>query len=46
VRTQGIASAHDISAQCVAILGQHAAYELKTADLTVASLVIPKTEER
>ena len=36
---QAIASAHDISAQCVAILGQHAAYELKTADLTVASLV-------
>lgn len=35
---EAISSAHDISAQCVAILGQHAAYQLKTADLTVASL--------
>ena len=37
-QTQAISSAHDISAQCVAIVGRHAAYELTSADLTVASL--------
>mmetsp|Transcript_62124 Transcript_62124/g.91064 ORF Transcript_62124/g.91064 Transcript_62124/m.91064 type:complete len:475 (-) Transcript_62124:434-1858(-) len=38
VDPEAISSAHDISAQCVAVLGQHAAWQLKSADLTVASL--------
>jgi len=38
VDPEGISSAHDISAQCVAVMGQHAAWQLKSADLTVASL--------
>mmetsp|Transcript_31877 Transcript_31877/g.49852 ORF Transcript_31877/g.49852 Transcript_31877/m.49852 type:complete len:266 (-) Transcript_31877:661-1458(-) len=35
---EGISASRDISAQCVAVLGRHAAYELQSADLTVRDL--------
>lgn len=38
VDPEAISSAHDISAQCVAVLGNHAAWQLRSADLTVSSL--------